>query len=380
MNMFRKFTLITILLILLASVALPDTAFARGSAASANTSQNRRELPDQFVFGDTYTLHSGDTLVGDLFILGGSVTLEENSRVEGNVILVGGSLSIQGAIEKDLVALGGTPTIESTGRIGGDAVTIGSNLSGDTDLVAGEIITEHSGVFNIKMFDERFPTVGVARVPFLWGILSTFFSVFFMTAMAIGIVLIMPKQTERTARVLVQQPVASGGMGCLTVAIAPIILVALAITIILIPVSLLGAAALVALVIFGWAAIGLGLGKRLAQALHQDWHPAVAAGIGTFGLTLVTLGLSRVIICVGWMLPFLVSMVALGAVMLVFFGARQTPAPAVVAMQPAVPPPGIEPSGLESTPVSEASSSSLSAPQVENPISPDESEEIPPTS
>jgi len=352
MNIFRKLGFLTILLPLLIALALPGTAYASGSAASPNTSQNYRELHDQFVFGDTYTLRSGDTLDGDLFILGGTVTLEDGSRIDGNVILVGGSLSIQGIVEKDLVALGGSPTLERPGRIGGDAYTIGCSLSGDTERVAGDIITEGGGVFNLRSLDERFPTVGVAKVPFLWGILSTFFSVFFMTTLAIGIMLLLPKQTERTGRVLVQQPVASGGMGCLTMMVAPIIMVALAVTIILIPISLLGAVLLVALVIFGWVAIGLELGNRLAQALHQDWHPAVSAGIGTFGLTLVTLGLSRVIICVGWMLPFLVSMVGLGAVMLVFFGARQTPAAAVMAIQPAVTPPVVE--STELVPVSAA--------------------------
>jgi hypothetical protein len=355
MKMLHKLAILAILLPFMIALALPGTAYASSSAASLNTSQNHRDLHDQFVFGDTYTLHSGDTLVGDLVILGGTVTLEEDSRIEGNVILVGGSLSVQGTVEKDLVALGGSPSIESPGRIDGDAFTIGCTLSGDTERVTGDIVTEGSGVFNIKMFDERFPTVGVARVPFLWSILSTFFSVFFMTTIAIGIMLILPKQTERTARVLVQQPVASGGMGCLTVMVAPIILVALAITIILIPVSLLGAALLVALVIFGWVAIGLELGKRLALALHQD--------------------------CVGWMLPFLVSMVALGAVMLVFFGARPTPALAVMVVQPAVTPSVVESPG----PASGSEVSSItevpSAAEPEPPSSTDASdEEIPPAS
>jgi hypothetical protein len=134
-------------------------------------------------------------------------------------------------------------------------------------------------------------------------------------------------------------------------------------------------------VIFGWVAIGLELGKRLALALHQDWHPAVSAGIGTFGLTLVTLGLSRVIICVGWMLPFLVSMVALGAVMLVFFGARPTPALAVMVVQPAVTPSVVESPG----PASGSEVSSItevpSAAEPEPPSSTDASdEEIPPAS
>jgi hypothetical protein len=369
MNMFRKLTFLTILLVFLASLALPGTAYASSSAASSEPSQNQAVLPDQFVLGDTYTLRSGDTLAGDLVILGGSVTLEDGSVVDGSVILIGGSLSISGQVKKDLVAFGGSPIIESTGRIGGDAFTIGCSLSGDPERVAGDIVTEGSGVFHIKTFDERFPTVGVAKVPFLWNLLGLFFSVFFMTTLAIGIVLFLPKQTERTGQMLIHQPVASGGMGCLTMLVAPIILIALAITIILSPISLLGVGLLVALTIFGWVAMGLELGNRLAQALHQEWHPAAAAGIGTFCLTLTALGLSKVVILVGWMIPFLVSMVALGAVIMVFFGARQpSTAPAALAVQPVV-----------ASPVVEAVSRSTPAGEI--PSSPDISdEEIPPAS
>jgi hypothetical protein len=343
MKNFRKITLISILMSVLLVLAMPGTAYASDSAPAPNASLNRRDLQDQFVLGDTYILHNGESLVGDLFILGGTVTLEEGSTVEGNVILVGGSLSIQGTIEKDLVALGGTPIIDQSGRVEGDAYTIGSQLGGPTERVAGDVITDAGSVFRIDLFGGQVPTVSVARLPILWGFLGLSFSVFFMTALAIGTVLLLPKQTERTAQVLVAQPVASGGMGCLTVMVAPIVLVALAITIILSPVSLLGAVLLVALVLFGWVAIGLELGNRLAQALHQDWHPAVSAGAGTFGLTLVAFGLSRVILCVGWMIPFLVSMVALGAVILVFFGAGRTVAPAMVVAQPVVTATAIEP-------------------------------------
>jgi len=357
MKTFRKLAFFTILLTLLIALAMPGAAYASGSAVSPNASLNHRDLHDQFVFGDTYTLQNGDTLVGDLFILGGTVTLEEGSDVDGNVILIGGSLSIRGTVEKDLVAFGGSPALENTGRIEGDAVTIGCKLSGATERVTGDIITDSSGIFHIRMLDGRLPTVAVARIPILWGFLSLFFSVFFMTAMAIGTVLLLPKQTERTAQVLIQQPVASGGMGCLTVMVAPIVLAALAVTIILSPVSLLGAVLLVALVIFGWIALGLELGNRLAKALHQDWHPAVSAGIGTFGLTLAALGLSRVILCVGWMVPFLVSMVALGAVMLVFLGAGRTSTPAALAVQSAVAPTVVESSGPVYPPAAEATSS-----------------------
>jgi hypothetical protein len=331
------------------------------------------------VFGDTFTLHSGDTLVGDLLILGGTVTLEEGSVVTGNVVLVGGTLSIQGTVDKDLVALGGSPTIGKSALIKGDAVTIGSSLNGATDRVAGQIISNATGVFNIKVVGQSFPTVGVSKFPILWDFLGMFFSIFFMTTLAIGIVLFLPKQTERTARVLVQQPVAAGGMGCLTAIVAPIILIALAVTIIFSPVSVLGALLLVALVLFGWVAIGLEVGNRLALALHQNWHPAVSAGIGTFSLTLVTLGLSRVIICVGWMLPFVVSMVALGAVVLVFFGARQPLAPAMVAVQPAGTPPSMGTPGPLSGPAPVAAPSPAASSPASVPPAASE-DEIPPAS
>jgi hypothetical protein len=350
MKNYRKLAFLSILLTFLLVLALPGKAYANDNTTTRNTSLNDRELQDQFVFGDTYTLHNGDTLVGDLFILGGTVTLEEGSNVKGNVILVGGSLSIQGNVEKDLVAIGGTPTIDPSGRIKGDAVTIGCQLGGATERVAGDVITDTGGVFRIRLFEGRLPTVGVSRLPILWDFLGLSFSVFFMTTMAIGIVLLLPKQTERTAQVLKQQPVASGGMGCLTMMVAPFILVFLAVTIILSPVSLLGAILLVALVLFGWVAIGLELGKRLAEAIHQDWHPAVSAGIGTFGLTLVALGLSKVMLFIGWMVPFLVSMVALGAVMLVFFGAGRIYVPSGVALQPAVVSVVVESAGPVSTP------------------------------
>ncbi len=366
MNTFRKLAILTFLLTVLAALALPGTAYANSNAANLNANQNSRDLQDQIVFGDTFILHNGDTLVGDLFILGGTVTLEKGSVVDGNVVLVGGTLTIQGTVEKDLVVVGGTPTLEQSGRIKGDAVTIGSHLSGATERVAGNIITDTSSVFRIRLFDGRLPTVGVARFPFLWNFLGISFSVFFMTALAIGTVLLLPKQTENTAKVLVKQPVASGGMGCLTMLVAPIVLVALAVTIILSPVSLLGIVLLVALILFGWVAIGLELGNRLAQALHQDWHPAVSAGVGTFSLTLVALGLSRVILCVGWMIPFLVSMVALGAVILVFFGAGRTTTLVPATVQLAVIPTTMEPSAS-------------AAPEMQAPSTPDpSSEEIPP--
>jgi hypothetical protein len=339
-----------IVFILLATLAWPGKALAgspdSNPIADPANGPTYKGLFDHFVFGDTYTLHSGDTLKGDLVIFGGSVTLEEDSRVTGSVVLIGGNLTIDGEIDGDLVVIGGSPTIGQTGRVRGDATTIGGHLGGDLDRISGSIHTETSGLFKIQTLEGQLPALTITHVPTVWGVLGLLFSVFLMSALAIGVMMFLPKPTERTAQVLTSQPVVSGGMGCLTILVAPFVLLAFAITIVLSPISLLGILVLVALTVFGWIAMGLEIGKRTAQVLNQDWHPAVAAGVGTFALTLVALGLSRTVACVGWMVPFLVSLVALGAVMLTFIGSGRTVTPAMVIL-PA------QPAGTSSPAVSE---------------------------
>jgi len=61
----------------------------------------------------------------------------------------------------------------------------------------------------------------------------------------------------------------------------------LAISICLSPVSLIGALILAAALIFGWVAIGLEVGRRLALAFRREWHPATQAGLGTLLLSFV---------------------------------------------------------------------------------------------
>jgi hypothetical protein len=73
--------------------------------------------------------------------------------------------------------------------------------------------------------------------------------------------------------------------------------------------------------VFGWIALGLEVGKRLAIALNQEYQPVVMAGLGTLVLSLVVNGINF-IPCVGWFAPFLVSAVGLGGVILSRFGTQ----------------------------------------------------------
>ena len=141
--------------------------------------------------------------------------------------------------------------------------------------------------------------------------------------------LFLASYADRVAHTIFTQPVTAGGLGLLTVIVAPIAIVLTAVTIILIPVSLIIAFALIVAGVFGWIAIGYEIGKRFTKAIHQNWHPAFSAGLGVFALTLVTKALTAfpVINCVGWLVPFVLVLAALGAVVMTRFGMQLVAAP-----------------------------------------------------
>ncbi|MCX6025837.1 MAG: hypothetical protein NTY23_06225, partial [Chloroflexi bacterium] len=139
-----------------------------------------------------------------------------------------------------------------------------------------------------------------------------------------------PGQTARVAHASLRHAPLSGALGLLTAVVAPGLLILLAITLCLIPVAALGAVLLLAAVVFGWIAIGVEVGNRLAQVLKWKLHPAASAALGTLVLTLV-LDFIGIVPCVGWLGSAIVGAIGLGAVVLTRFGARtygEVPLPA----------------------------------------------------
>ena len=131
-------------------------------------------------------------------------------------------------------------------------------------------------------------------------------------------------QIDRVAQAAIRQPFAAGSLGLLTVFLAPLAIVLLAITLILIPLAL-AAAILVALAwIFGVVALGQLVGDRLLQAMHRTWEPVLSAGFGALVLGIV-LGASNQIPCVGWLTGVLIGLVGLGAATMTLFGTRAWP-------------------------------------------------------
>jgi len=344
MNKIHK--LIAFLLVL-ACVCLPtSTVYAKGLQGG------------RVIFGDNFTLESGDTLTGDLVVIGGNVTIEADATVEGDMVVVGGNVTQDGTIEGSVVIIGGTVIMGEASLVEGDLVTVGGWLERAPGAqVEGDVIA------NIPAPDFQIPDMPsppalpeIPEVPTppeipdlptppsppevrtvsnpLVEVVRMFATAFAVALLAMLGSLFLQPQLERVSQAIVKQPLIAGSFGLLTTAMAPFVLLILAVTFILIPVALLAATVLALAWLFGVIAIGTEIGERFTRSINQSWSYPLVAGFGTFLLMLV-LGVIFVlnlalpgIVCAGWMLIILLSLLGIGGVTLTLFGSR--PYPSVV--------------------------------------------------
>ena len=351
--MQRKTSKLILLSLLVLALVLP---YAVANAQGPNGG-------DKVVFGDNYTLASGETLNGKLTVLGGNVTLEGDSTVAGDVAVIGGNVSAAGAIKGNLVVIGGNVTLESSAVVAGDVNSVGGNLKqvpGST--VEGEVVKGFQfngadglripGISALPFFrqgarpDINFPPSLPNRAPGGW-LLSSFLHglsavawAALMAVLGVLMAVLLPQQGGRVTATVRESPVVSFGTGCLTSVLGIPVLLLLAITICLLPLALILSLLLVVAALFGWVAVGWVLGQKVMQALgSQSATPLLEVVVGVVLLTLLW-QMPRIIPCLGWLVSWGVGVVAgsigLGAVLLTRFGTRSyPPAPGGGSLVPA---------------------------------------------
>ena len=300
---------LVILLVVLCALAVPTSAYAQAPGG------------DEFIFGNSYTLASGKTLDSNLVALGGTVVLETGSVVTGNVTVTGGSLLANGEIKGNVSTIGGAVTLGNTAVIDGNFSTLGGSLQqASTAVIKGELISGSSQPTVVLPGAFTPPSFGLNFKPF-FDAFWLFFRTIAIAALAILVALFWPRQSSRIAETVISEPVISGGLGLLTLVVAPIILVVIGLTLILIPVSLLGILVLAIAIVLGWIAVGVEVGQRLAALLKANWPIAVSAGLGTFVLTFIVYAIGFIPV-IGWIAPVLVTFLGLGAVVISRFGTQ----------------------------------------------------------
>ena len=285
----------------------------------------------RMVLGGAYTLGEDETLNGDLVIAGGNVTLETGSRIQGDILALGGSLRADGLVEGDILALGGQVYLGENASVEGSVNMLGGSLEREPgSLIEGdESFSLPVPVLPGLPDNLALPEMKLGIHP-IWKLFWILMRSFLWAALAVLVTLFLPVSTRKVSQVISGQPMIAGGLGCLTVMVAPIILFIIGITIIGIPISLLAALILLTGWCFGIIAAGVEVGRRLASAFRQEWALPVSAAVGAFLLTIVTNSVDAVVPCVGWVLSFLVGLLGLGAVILTRFGTSQYPSQAEV--------------------------------------------------
>lgn len=305
-------------MVLFITAAAPGKVLGAAPGASA--------LSDQIVIGESYTLKSGNTLEGNLWVLGGNATIESGAQVNGNILLAGGNLHVFGNVNGDISAAGGLVEIGSSAVVHGNVNVTGASLDqSNSAVISGSVTNEPRGPFQFTPPNgDSIPNIQIRLAP-LWKAIGFFFRTFLMAALAILVAMFWPKQTARTAKAVVSQPLITGGLGLLTAVVTPLVTLVMVVTIILIPAAFLGLILLGIMIAFGWISIGMEVGHRLEQAFKTEWALPVTAGLGTFLLTLVLDGIGQIVPCVGWLAPTAVGVMGLGAVLLTRFGSQDYP-------------------------------------------------------
>jgi len=329
-KIIKTFTLL-ILLLLLVMPARP--VYAQGGG------------PGKIIFGDNFTLESGEELNGDLVVFGGNVTVEKDADLNGNLVVFGGTVSSNGNLNGDVVIFGGQIALDENAVVIGDVVTIGGQLTqAEGAEIKGEVVKNVSPDIQIPNgripSDVKPPQVNINYNPF-WTVAGIFYRAVIIAALAMLMVVFLKPQMEYVSQAIVRQPVMSGGVGLLTVFGGPVFIVVVAlimvVTLILIPVAVLvvfvGALAIALAWLFGMIALGNEVGERFTQSINQSWAPAFTAGFGTFLLMLVGGAIGQ-IPCFGWLFVSLIGVVGIGAAVLTRFGTRPVQSVAVTVSTP----------------------------------------------
>jgi hypothetical protein len=293
-------------------------------------------MDGRVVIGQNFTLKSGDTLDGDLVVIGGEATIEQDATVIGNVVVIGGNLKMDGTAAGDAVVIGGLVLLGEKASVAGDLVTVGGSLQRAVGAEIGGNIIRNLPLPTIQIplssGGQTPPLPPAPRFDFNFGPFAAAASVFFqaigLAALAMLLTVFLHPQLERVAQAVVKQPFIAGSIGLLTAFLAPVALVILVVTLILIPVAMAAVLLLVLAWLFGVVAFGMEVGERFTKALHQSWAPVLSAGFGTFLLAIVV-GTVNLVPCVGWLAPLIVGLMGLGAAVITMFGTRSVYRPAL---------------------------------------------------
>lgn len=272
----------TVLFLVVAALLL-----AAGSGADVSTMS--------VVLEGDHEYETADALV----VVGGTATVPADGEVS-TVFVADGTVRVAGRVTGDVTVLGGQAVIESGAVVGGDLDDIGNGATVDPGAtVEGQ---RTMGVPEVDRATSPFGSVVVALV--VAGVAALFARRAPRLPATVG-------DAART------HPVVCAVVGSLVASLLLVLFVAMAFTVVLLPVTVLGL--LFGLLVVGYTAIAYGhLLGSVAEPYLGD-RPALAAALGTLAYLALLTALNAVPV-VGGTLALLLTVVGFGATFVTYFG------------------------------------------------------------
>ncbi|WP_292409716.1 MULTISPECIES: hypothetical protein [unclassified Methanoculleus] len=241
-------------------------------------------IPDDvIVSGGSVTVSAP---VNSLTVAGGTVTV--NAPIEGDVIAAGGTLTVNGDVGGKVLAAGGE--IELNGNatntlITGGTVRIGENAVIERDAVigAGEVTNAGTVLRNLTVSADTFTNTGTAgNVTFeeeqdsglLPGLFAVFAAIGFLI-LGLLFVQFLPEPFAAVVRQIEARPVILTVVGFFAIIVSAILLLIVAVTIVGLPIALVGGllfiVALMLSSLFVAYALGVVIASRAGRKPGRAW-------------------------------------------------------------------------------------------------------------
>ena len=254
----------------------------------------------------------GERVEGSLLLLDGEVVLAEGATITEAVYMIAGRITIAGQVNGDISVIGGELHLAPGAVIGGDLNIGGGTVERAPSATVRGQVNYGSGIeIPIEFERERRPPGD--------AILQSLISGLLLGVLAWLGARFLPRPIARVSETTLRYPLVSGSLGLLASVVGLVLLVMMAFTIILIPITILGLLLALIIVVYAWIAYGSALGHWLAQRLPWSLSPPLAAFMGAF-LFMLAIGILELVPVVGPTLSLLISVAGIGAVLLSRFG------------------------------------------------------------
>jgi len=311
--------------------APPPALFAPGAAtAPLAISGSVSVSPSVAVSEDSY-VPAGQVHEGDLVSVMGDVRIE--GEVTGSVVVVMGSIELSGHVQGDMVSVMSRSHLAESAGIDGEFVSFGWSPQRDHgSRIRGEIVNVN--FMNLLPFAGHGGGLrGLLRFLLIWHLIK----LTFLFIILLVITALLPRRLSAMAAAFPARWGWSFLVGLLTYAGVLIGACVLAVTVIGIPLALMLWFVAKMLKWVGLAAIFYLMGQSMGRNLFRREMPHIASVLGGF----VIYALMSMVPLLGWLFGMVLSILALGLVLVTRFGAEPVPgpAPATVTAGPAAPPP-----------------------------------------